>query len=180
MDSSSSTQDLRARSRDYKRDTDVNHKWQHGESRGPGILPVSHARPAKSVLSALRQPSSEKQSHLNRAKSSRKRDLHFDTIDCLETTDSSADEEIEPSAALEPDFEYTYSFDHTCGPSQGSQVLASALAQAVSRHETKVTEKLVQDEYLVLDSDGETLPTNSKKSGKTQASGYEDEDYFIV
>jgi len=182
MDPSLSTQDLRARNRDYKRDADVNHKWENGEVRGPGVLPNSHGRPAKSKLSALREPRSEKQGHINRAKTSRKRDLHFDTIDSLETTDSSADEETEAaSAAPEPDAGCAYSFDHPRGPSQGSQVLGHALAQAVDRFETKATEKLVQDEYLVLDSDGETLATSrAKKAERTQSSYDEDDDYEIL
>ena len=102
--------------------------------------------------------------------------------DQVEATDSSADEEIEPSAAPAPDAEITYSFDATRGPSQGSQILGHALAQAVERYENKATEKLVKDEYLVLNSDGEPLAGKSdKRSAKERTFAFhEDDEYEIL
>lgn len=137
-------------------------------------------RLSSNSCSRLRAPRSEKQHHINRTKTSRKRDLHFDTVDCLETTDSSADEEVESSAAPQPDV--IYSFDHYRSPSKGSQVLGHALAEAVDRYETKATEKLVKDEYLVLDSDGEPLTTSTKKASKALESAYVDDedDYELL
>ena len=82
----------------------------------------------------------------------------------LTNTDSSADEElIEPSAAPEPDAEVTYSYDQPRGANHGSQILSLALAKAVERYESTVTDKLVKDEYEVLDESGEVVP---KKAGK--------------
>jgi hypothetical protein len=68
--------------------------------------------------------------------------------------DSSADEDVEhPSTAPAPDAEIAYSYDAHRGPSHGSQVLHHALEKAVERFETKETEKLVKNEYEVLDMD---------------------------
>ena len=71
-------------------------------------------------------------------------------------TDSSAEEDIkEASAAPEPDAGYTYSYDAPRGPGHGSQILSMALAQAVDKFETKVTEKLVKEEYEVVAAEKE-------------------------
>ena len=71
--------------------------------------------------------------------------------------ESSADEDVEhPSAAPAPDADIAYSFDAYRGPSHGSQILNHALEKAVQRFETKETEKLVKNEYEVLDLYDET------------------------
>ena len=99
--------------------------------------------------------------------------------------DSSADEEpVEPSAA--PDAQLTYSFDARAGPSHGSQILSLAVARAVERYESNVTDKLLKDEYEVLDDAGEPVPVavhKAAKAGKkTAADGVvvnEDEYEFV-
>jgi len=69
--------------------------------------------------------------------------------------DSSADEDVDhPSTA--PDADIAYSYDAQRGPSHGSQILNAALEKAVERFETKETEKLVKNEYEVLDIDDES------------------------
>ena len=50
--------------------------------------------------------------------------------------------------------EITYSFDAPRGATHGSQVLSSALAKAVEQFEGKETDRLVGEEYEVLDVDG--------------------------
>jgi len=177
MDTSFNTQDLRSAAQDYKRHADSHHKWENGESRGPG----SHStRPAKtSVLASHRPHRSEKQFEINRAKANRKRGLMYDTA---EATDSSADEEVEPSAAPEPDAEIAYSYDAERGPSHGSQVLGYAVSQAVERYENNATEKLVKDEYLVLDAEGEPIAGKSGKRNakEPQQAIDEDDEYEIL
>jgi hypothetical protein len=92
--------------------------------------------------------------------------------------DSSADEEIEePSAAPAPDAEITYSFDAERGPSHGSQILGQALAKAIERFEVRQTDKLIKEEYEVLDVN-EALSPAPKAVRKTIAA--EDEDYEFV
>lgn len=90
--------------------------------------------------------------------------------------DSSADEDVEhPSTA--PDAEIAYSFDASRGPSHGSQILNLALDKAVERFETKETDKLIKNEYEVLDLESEeTLSPMAKK--RTVAP--EDADYEFV
>ncbi|KAF2837709.1 hypothetical protein M501DRAFT_1006285 [Patellaria atrata CBS 101060] len=96
--------------------------------------------------------------------------------------DSSADEEIdEASAAPAPDADITYSYDALRGAGHGSQILSIALAQAVERFESRETDKLVKEEYEVLDEDGE--PVVTKKKGKNHADTAtvaEEEDYEFV
>lgn len=48
-----------------------------------------------------------------------------------------------------------YSFDAPRGPTEGSQVLGSAITKAVEKYENKVTEKLVKTEYEVVPEEKE-------------------------
>jgi|TARA_R110002003_G_scaffold108_1_gene9056 hypothetical protein len=91
--------------------------------------------------------------------------------------ESSADEDIEhSSAAPAPDAEVAYSFDAARGPSHGSQILNHALEKAIERYEVKETDKLIKNEYEVLDVDTEVLSPLPKKSNVAP----EDEDYYFV
>jgi hypothetical protein len=88
--------------------------------------------------------------------------------------ESSADEDVEhPSAAPAPDAEIAYSYDAPRGPSHGSQILNYALEKAVERFETKETEKLVKNEYEVLDIDDDTPRTKRRVAP-------EDEEYEFI
>jgi hypothetical protein len=60
-----------------------------------------------------------------------------------------------------------FSFDAPNGPSSGSKILGHALEQAVVQFEEKTTDKLVKDEYLVLDDEGEPVATG-RKHGKAR------------
>lgn len=71
-------------------------------------------------------------------------------------SDSSVEEDVkDASAAPVPDSGITYSFDAPHGPGQGSGILSMAINKAVERFETKVTEKLVKDEYEIVRKDNE-------------------------
>jgi hypothetical protein len=92
------------------------------------------------------------------------------------SAESSADEEVEhPSTAPAPDADIAYSFDAHRGPSHGSQILNHALDKAVERFETKETEKLVKNEYEVLDMEAETLSPRPKRHVAP-----EDEEYEFI
>lgn len=89
--------------------------------------------------------------------------------------ESSADEDVEhPSTA--PDAEIAYSFDAQRGPSHGSQILNHALEKAIERYEIKETDKLIKNEYEVLDVDAEVHSPLPKKRNVAP----EDEDYYFV
>ena len=112
------------------------------------------------------------QSGLNKARTAIKNDIAY------ASGDSSADEEVEePSAAPAPDAEITYSYDAERGPSHGSQVLGLALAKAIERFEVRETDKLIKEEYEVLDA-SEPLSPAPKAVKKTVAA--EDEDYEFI
>ena len=88
--------------------------------------------------------------------------------------DSSADEDIEhPSTAPAPDSEVAYSFDAHRGPSHGSQILNVALDKAIERYEIRETDKLIKNEYEVLDADGEPLSPAKKRHVAPEDAEYE-------
>jgi hypothetical protein len=90
--------------------------------------------------------------------------------------DSSADESVdETSAAPVPDADITYSYDASRGPSQGSQILGLALAKAIERYEVRETDKLIKEEYDVLDPAEAATP-----APKVSKDGVEEEDYEFV
>ena len=103
-----------------------------------------------------------------------------------EQSESSADESVdEPSAAPEPDAGVTYSFDAARGPSQGSQILTLAITKAVERFESKQTDKLIKEEYEVLDEDGEPNPRALGRKRQGSPSGgveadREDGDFIVL
>jgi hypothetical protein len=116
------------------------------------------------MLTASRIPRSNKELGVKDSKMAQRYEIFEETFS---SGDSSADEDpVEPSAAPEPDAEITYTFDSARGPSQGSQILSLAVAKAVERYENKVTDKLVNDEYEVLDESGEAVGSNPVKMGK--------------
>jgi hypothetical protein len=99
--------------------------------------------------------------------------LHKDMANA--SGESSADEDVEhPSSA--PDAGIAYSFDSARGPSHGSQILNHALEKAIVQYETKETDKLIKNEYEVLDVDAEVLSPLPKKRNLAP----EDEDYYFV
>jgi len=170
------TQDLRASARDCKRRADSAHKWALGEAWGPGRSHEAHPRPHNAkFLSKTTQDLREGSRRMNKIKSDRRRAM---VAEKLEATDSSADEEIEPVVTNEPDAQVAYSFDANRSPNQGSQVLGVALERAVERFENRETERIVKDEYLVLDSDGEPVAGQSNKAAKPARADRDDEDDF--
>jgi len=161
-------QDLRAAAQDYKRDSEHKHKWELGEAVGPGRTPT-HPRPRKP------EPKRKLQKGMA-AKGIHRQSIVADRTETI--TDSSEEDVEEPSAAPAPDSGITYSFDASRGPNQGSQILGLALERAVEQFESNATDKLVQDEYEILNSDGEPMPAKTKKARKSSASGQEEEEEY--
>jgi hypothetical protein len=84
----------------------------------------------------------------------------------------------EEPPAIAQDAEVTYSFDAPVGPRGGSQLLGIALAKAVEKFETNETERIVNEEYEVLDELGESKPTNKKKGRSSDIKVKDLEDDF--
>ncbi|MCJ1405486.1 hypothetical protein MMC11_008714 [Xylographa trunciseda] len=135
---------------DYKRDLDQKHKWALGEVEGVRGYP-GKCRPGKPVTQKVRR-AIQRQAYGNNI--SRKHSGQLDADN--NNSDSSAEEDVkEASAAPVPDAGITYSFDAPRGPGKGSEILTMAINKAVERFETKVTEKLVKDEYEVVAKEAE-------------------------
>jgi hypothetical protein len=183
------TQDIRSAAKDYKRVSDRQHKWELGEIMAKGRSNPAHPRPRKpdhkydpkspsSKSTSLTRPIRPKVRKGHAAKGSIRPAIVADRQEAV--TDSSCDEEVEEptTPAAQPDAEIHYSFDAKSGPSHGSQILSAALEAAVDRFESKETDKLVQDEYEVLDSEGEAMANSGKKAGKFAIA--EEEEYEFV
>lgn len=116
---------------------------------------------------------SRSHSGFNKARTALKNDIAY------ASGDSSADEDVEhPSVAPAPDAEITYSYDAEKGPNHGSQILGLALAKAIESYEVRQTDKLIKDEYEVLNHDAEALSPGPKVARKGVAA--EDEDYEFI
>ena len=181
-----STHDLRSGAKEFSRDKDHRVKWAHGQSFGPGRR-VEDARPRPARVAVVPKYVSPWLTQVNtqltlcrsgnrgldKARTAIKNAINH------ASAESSADEDIEePSAAPAPDADITYSFDAERGPSHGSQVLGQALAQAIEKFEVRQTDKLIKDEYEVLDHDSAVL-TPAPKPGKNNPNGEDDEYEFV-
>ncbi|KAF1948043.1 hypothetical protein EJ02DRAFT_332929 [Clathrospora elynae] len=160
------TGDLRSDAKEFNRDKNSRVKWAHGQAFGPGRREEDgKPRPAKlypHIKSSYPGPM--------KARTAFNKDV------ASASGESSADEDVEhPSTAPAPDAEVAYSFDSHRGPTHGSQVLNHALEKAVEHFENKETEKLVRNEYEVLDIDAEALSTRPKRRVAP-----EDEEYEFV
>lgn len=163
-----STHDLRSGAKEFGRDKDNRVKWAHGQSFGPGRREEdARPRPARVI------PTPKSKSGFHKARTALTNDIH-----CA-SGESSADEDVDaPSTAPAPDAEITYSYDAERGPSHGSQILGLALNKAIERYEVRQTEKLVKEEYEVLDATSDALSPAPKVSKKNATP--EEEDYEFI
>ncbi|KAF2865977.1 hypothetical protein BDV95DRAFT_612213 [Massariosphaeria phaeospora] len=162
-----STHDLRSGAKESNRDKEHRVKWAHGQSFGPGRrVEDARPRPARVIPTPKAAPGG-----FNKARTALNNDI------ASASGDSSADEDVEePSAAPAPDAEITYSYDADRGPNHGSQILGLALAKAIERYEVRETDKLIKNEYEVLDvRDGAFSP-----APKVNNNGVEEEDYEFI
>jgi len=98
--------------------------------------------------------------------------------------DSSADEDVEEASAAPEPVSEPVSYDVNRAPTQGSHILSIALAKAVDRFESAQTDKLVKNEYEVLDNEGETVTKKGRglkvAVPKDPGMGGEEDDYEFV
>lgn len=162
------TSDLRSDARGFNRDKNSRVKWAHGQSFGPGRR-EEDARPRPARVVPQFKPSTYPGAM--KARTALNKDMAY------ASGESSADEDVEhPSTAPVADAEVAYSFDASRGPSHGSQILNHALEKAIERYEIKETDKLIKNEYEVLDVHAEALSPQPKKRNVAP----EDEDYYFV
>ena len=89
---------------------------------------------------------------------------------CVDTDTSSLESNDEArctSPGPAPDAGYTYSFDAATGPSKGSQILGQAIVKAVEKYETKEMDKLVKNEYEIVEDekDDDAVCTSNVEDG---------------
>ena len=91
------------------------------------------------------------------------------------TDDSSGSnsDEYDDTPSPPVDAGITYSFDAARSPTQGSQILNVALDKAIERYEIRETDKLIKNEYEVLDADGEPLSPAKKRHVAPEDAEYE-------
>ncbi|KAL8694646.1 MAG: hypothetical protein Q9218_000741 [Villophora microphyllina] len=136
---------------DHKRELNQKFKWAMGEA--PRTAGCNKKRPARAPRSEMaRATKREGEYNINKAaKMTRKSHVY---VHGPSASDSSAEEDIrEASAAPEPDAGIAYSYDAAHGPNNGGHILSLALAKAVEKYETKATEKLVMEDYEVVEKE---------------------------
>lgn len=72
----------------------------------------------------------------------------------------------------------TYSFDAPCGPRRGSHILSVALTQAVANFEGKQTDKLIKDEYEVVQSDPDVATGTAEAIKESSLDDLEDFEFL--
>jgi len=159
---------------DAKRASDHRHKYTFGSrTNGSRVQPASVRHSRTHGFPDSYSDKMHAQAHAT-GKAAGKHPQRYAFLDEPLTSDSSAPEDDlgAPSAAPEPDADIAYSYDRPTGPSRGNDILSMAINKAVERYETKATEKLVRDEYdVVNDTDA-----------ATHAAGYvaDDDDFELV
>lgn len=170
--------DLRSAAVDYQRDRESKHKWALGTALGPGRREADgNFKPARLRQKAEAADRKYNEKTHRKVQIARKQPIVRDES---ANSDSTVDEDVmEASAAPVPDADITYSYDASHGPGHGSQILNTALNHAVERFENKVTDKLVKDEYEVLDGAeviGEGIPHHTAGAAST----VDEDDYEFV
>ncbi|KAL8661954.1 MAG: hypothetical protein Q9202_005155 [Teloschistes flavicans] len=141
---------------DHKRELNQKFKWAMGEA--PRTAGCNKKRPARPPRSEFARPTKRESEYtINKAaKMSRKSDAYVNRI--AAASDSSTEEDIrEASAAPEIDAGIAYSYDAAHGPSTGGHILSMALAKAVEKYETKATEKLIMEDYEVVEKENDDI-----------------------
>ncbi|KAI9750993.1 MAG: hypothetical protein M1835_001296 [Candelina submexicana] len=176
-----SNADLRSAAVDYNRFHADKAKWAHGEAAyAPGrrndiaegtVRPV---HPQQKVNAAIRRGVG---ADLARADHRNKMARKFEVLEeVYSPSDLSAEEDVdnEATTAPEPDADITYSFDAPRGPRKGSQILSLALAKAVETFEVKETDRIVKEEYEVLDENGEPVKRGRATKKTKPEADYDD------
>lgn len=166
------TADLRKEGKAYRRDKNHAVKWARGARAAPGagrscphdLSTTTHScndcasRPMniRNETKHFFQRAERASVHANMASNKQggvaRKVLQNDVHDITHSDTGSSDEEVAHyNEASVPD-EFMYSYDARSGPSDGADVLSTAVMQAVKRFENKQTEQLVKTEYAVLDA----------------------------
>lgn len=126
-----------------------------------------------------------------KAKNTRKRDMldegdEYPSVNTSDESCGSADEDFNAGATdAVPDCTSVSGAESARSPASGSQILNTALAQAIERYEDRETTKLVRKEYEIVDSEDEdhskTFVKKIRNKGKDQPSmSVDDAEYEFV
>ncbi|KAL8641620.1 MAG: hypothetical protein Q9228_001593 [Teloschistes exilis] len=136
---------------DHQRELNQKFKWAMGEA--PRTAGCNKKRPARPPRSEFARAMKREGGYTigKAAKMGRKSNTYVNRV---VVSDSSTEEDIrEASAAPEIDAGIAYSYDAEHGPSTGGHILSMALAKAVEKYETKATEKLIMEDYEVVEKE---------------------------
>ncbi|KAF2457750.1 hypothetical protein BDY21DRAFT_275687, partial [Lineolata rhizophorae] len=136
------TNDLRSGAVDYMRDREHKSKWARGETWGP-------------CRTTDDSYGSDGPGGRDASVASGSPPTHDEDMAAVAAAAAASTAATAATGSGDAECDITYSFDAPRGPGHGSTVLSSALSQAIERFENKATDKLVADEYEVLNKEGE-------------------------
>lgn len=168
-----STHDLRSGARPYQRDKNHTTKWARGAKDGATQQCLQHEYPDTSCRKCIGRPNRQdiarpearhKQSNKTKltgqAATLARKVFRNEVVDAMDgplahVSDNSEEEEVPDASAapLPAEADFMYSYDSQAGPRGGGDILSHAITQAVRRFENNETEKLVNNEYDVVDGE---------------------------
>lgn len=170
-----STNDLRSAAKPYKREKNHNTKWARGAKEAFSQC-AQHEFPDANCHKCIGRPNRRDQDRrVGRAEAKHKhyaqnklsgqaatlarKAFRNEVVDAMDgplahVSDTSEEEEVPDAseAPLPAEADFMYSYDHQAGPRAGGDILSHAITQAVRRFENNETEKLVNQEYDVVDN----------------------------
>jgi hypothetical protein len=186
------TNDIRSAAKPYLREKTNNKKWARGGQEPATHHCHKHIQPEDNCRKCLGRPQrrgpskgNAKRYHDEQNKLSgqtatlARKAFRGEIVDAFDgplalVSDASEEEEVADvnEAPQLVEFDYMYSYDQATGPRGGQDVLSQALTQAVKRFESKETDKLISNEYDVVD-DKEMAEASTDEDNEYEFVDYE-------